>query len=65
MKPASMFDLRAALEIKKERARVLKNQFAREGAVGTKWTDEDKRKEYVQLRQQIKDVELRIESLVT
>jgi hypothetical protein len=55
-KPLSVHELRAVIEAKEQKAQALKNRYASEGPLSTDWSDDAKRKEFCQLRREIKEL---------
>lgn len=55
-RPPTITELRTVMEVKQSKANGLKNLFASEGPLSTEWRDESKRKEYVQLKKEIQEI---------
>ena len=63
-KPTSIMDLKSSLQIKEQKAYVLKAKNTFEDAMGVKWLNLEARADYLKLRNEIKGLQVRIEEMV-
>lgn len=63
-KPPTIMDLKTILQLKEQKAQQLKAKHTSELAMGTTWDDEGAKKEFLQLRSEIKALQIRIEKMV-
>lgn len=61
-KELSVFEIKEIVKVKEERAAQIKERFSTQGPVSTDWSDETKRKEWIEIRTQIKNLKSKIEA---